>query len=243
MSGSQGDWFSARIVLVTGAASGIGKALIDALACHGVNVVALDIDEAALGDCCDAIESKGGRCLGVPFDLLKFEQYDALFLALKEQIPHLDGLIHCASSFKRCTPMQYAKHDDFRNMLDIHLTAPNMLTQSMLPLLRRAEAASIVFSTCDMAVEDQKNWHAYGMAKRALPYAAAMWQGEHPNKSYRFNCLNPGRVRTPLFGRAFKGILPSSIPLPETVVPAYLKLLHPDTASLRGQSLQCSDLC
>lgn len=237
------DWFSGRIVLVTGAASGIGAALIHALARRGVNVLALDIDETALGECCDAIEVGGGRCLGIPFDLLQFDQYDALFLALKEQVPHLDGLVHCASSFKRCTPMEYAKHDDFRTMLDIHLTAPNMLTQSMFPLLRRAEAASVVFTACDMTVDNQKNWHGYGMAKRALPYAASMWQGEHPNKPYRFNCLNPGRVRTPLFDRAFKGILRSSIPLPKTVVPAYLRLLHPDTANLRGQSLHCSDLC
>lgn len=236
------DWLSGRIVLVTGAASGIGKALIHALSKLGVHVVALDIDEAALASSCDKIEQEGGHCLGVPFDLLQFEQYDALFLALKDQIPHLDGLIHCASQFKRCSPMQYTKHENFRTMLDIHLTAPNMLTTSMLPLLRRAEAASIIFTTCDMSNEDQNNWHGYGMAKRALPYAAAMWQGEHPNKPYRFNCLNPGRVRTALFERAFKGILPSSIPLPETVVPAYLKLLNPVTASIRGQSLQCLDI-
>jgi len=70
-------WFADRIVLVTGAASGMGEALIYALAERGVNVLALDQDYQALSVCCDAIEAKGGRVLGVPFDLLQFDQYDA----------------------------------------------------------------------------------------------------------------------------------------------------------------------
>jgi len=236
------DWFSGRIILVTGAASGMGEALAHALAERGVSLLALDKDDKALAACCDAIEAKGGRVLGVPFDLLQFEQYDALFLALKDQVPHLDGVVHCASQFKRCTPMQYVENDDFRTMLDMHLSAPNLLTRSLLPLIKRAEAASVIFTACDMSSEDQNNWHGYGLAKRALPYAAAMWQGEHPDKPYRFNCLNPGKMRTPLFDRAFKGLLPSTIPLPETVVPAYLKLLSPATVELRGQLLHAKDL-
>jgi len=163
-------------------------------------------------------------------------------LSLKDQIPHLDGLVHCAAEIDRCTPMQYIKTEAFRKALDINLTAPNMLTQMMLPLLKRADAASIVFSTCDMVEEDQNNWHAYGMAKRALAYAAAMWQNEHAEKPYRFNCLNPGRVRTALFKRTFGGMHPAEVRAPVSVVPAYLYLLSDESKALRGQSLQATEL-
>lgn len=234
--------FDGQVFLVTGAASGIGEQLVLALASRNAHVVALDKSEAGLMALTDRVEQEGGRCLGVPFDLTAFDQYDSLFLALKDQIPHLDGLVHCAGYLKRCTPMQYVESKDFRAMLDIHLTAPNMLTQSLLPLIRRAESASVIFSSCDMSVEDQNNWHAYGLAKRALPYAASMWQGEHQSKPYRFNCLNPGQVQTETFSRAFKGLELSSIAMPESVVPAYLKLLSTDTLHVRGQSLQLADL-
>ena len=117
-----------------------------------------------------------------------------------------------------------------------------MLTQIMLPLLKHAESASIIFTSCDMINEDQANWHGYGLSKRALGYAAAMWQAEHADKAYRFNTLNPGRVRTELFMRAFGGMHPGEVPPASSVAPAYLYLLSNESSALRGQSLQASDL-
>ncbi|OIO66866.1 MAG: short-chain dehydrogenase [Zetaproteobacteria bacterium CG_4_9_14_3_um_filter_49_83] len=226
-----------RIIMVTGASSGLGQQVAIQAGAQGASIIALGRSEDGLEHTRERIEASGGRCLYVPFDLLKFEDYGKLFLALKDQIPHLDGLVHCAGSLDRCVPMQYIKVNDFRKMLDIHLTAPNMLTQSMLPLLRRAESASVIFTTCDMINEDQNNWHAYGFAKRAMNYVASMWQGEHPDKPYRFNTINPGRVRTELFRRAFAGLLATKIPLPAEVVPAYLHLLSDDSKDMRGQHL------
>lgn len=234
--------FKDRIIMVTGASDGIGQRVAVALGEAGANVIALARKEDGLQQTRDRIEELGGRCLCIPFDLMRFNDYGKLFLALKDQVPHLDGLVHCAGSIDRCTPMQYVKPDTFRQMLDIHLSAPNMLTQIMLPLLRRANAASIIFTSCDMINEDQANWHGYGLAKRALGYAAAMWQMEHPDAPYRFNTLNPGRVRTELFKRAFGGTHPKEVPAVSSVVPAYLYLLSDQSRDVRGQSLQASDL-
>ncbi|GAV19227.1 putative oxidoreductase YciK [Mariprofundus micogutta] len=234
--------FKDRIIMVTGASDGIGQQVAAALGEAGANVIALGRNEEGLQQTMERIEDSGGRCLCVPFDLLDFDNYGKLFLSLKDQIPHLDGLVHCAGSIDRCTPMQYVKSKDFRKMLDIHLTAPNMLTQIMLPLLKRAPAASIVFTSCDMIKEDQANWHAYGLAKRALAYAASMWQMESPDKPYRFNTLNPGRVRTALFKRTFGGEHPKMVPASSSVVPAYLYLLSDASKEQRGQSLHAADL-
>lgn len=234
--------FKDRIIMVTGASDGIGQQVAAALGEAGANVIALARNEDGLQQTQERIEELGGRCLCVPFDLYGFDNYGKLFLALKDQIPHLDGLVHCAGEIKRCTPMQYVKTENFRNMLDIHLTAPNMLTQIMFPLLKRAESASIIFTSCDMVDEDKTNWHGYGLAKRALAYAASMWQLEHPEKPYRFNTLNPGRVRTKLFKRTYGGELPDQVPPASSVVPAYLYLLSDESKSVRGQSLHARDL-
>jgi len=234
--------FKDRIIMVTGASDGIGQRVAAALGEAGANVIALGRNEDGLQQTLERIEELGGRCLCVPFDLMDFDDYGKLFLSLKDQIPHLDGLVHCAGSIDRCTPLQYVKTDVFRQMLDIHLTAPNMLTQIMLPLLKRAEAASIVFTTCDMVDKDQKNFHAYGFAKRALAYAAAVWQAEQPDKPYRFNTLNPGCVRTELFKRAFGGTHPKEVPAVSSVVPAYLYLLSDQSKELRGQTIHARDL-
>jgi len=234
--------FENKIIMITGASSGIGQHVAAALGEQGASVIALGRNEDGLGATQKRIEELGGRCLCIPFDLTHFDDYGKLFLALKDQVPHLDGLVHCAGSFDRCTPLQYIKIDKFRDALDIHLTAPNMLTQIMLPLLRRAESASIIFTSCDMINDDQNNWHAYGFAKRALGYVASMWQNEHPDKPYRFNTLNPGRVRTELFRRAYPGLLPTEAAEAASVTPAYLTLLSDDSQNLRGQTFNAADL-
>jgi NAD(P)-dependent dehydrogenase (short-subunit alcohol dehydrogenase family) len=228
--------------MITGASDGIGQPLAAALGEKGASVIALGRNEDGLRQTQERIEKFSGRCLCIPFDLINFDDYGKLFLALKDQVPHLDGLVHCAGSIDRCTPMQYVKAADFRAMLDLHLTAPNMLTQIMLPLLKRAEAASIIFTSCDMVDQNQTNWHGYGLAKRALAYAAAMWQAEHLDKPYRFNTLNPGRVRTELFKRAFGGTLPKEVPPASSVIPAYLYLLSDASKELRGQTIHARDL-
>jgi len=234
--------FKDRIVMVTGASDGIGQQLAAALGEAGASVIAIGRNEDGLQQTLERIEELGGRCLCVPFDLLKFDDYGKLFLSLKDQVPRLDGLVHCAGDLDRCTPMQYVKTEAFRKMLDINLTAPNMLTQMMLPLLKRADAASIIFTSCDMVDEDQANWHAYGLAKRALAYAAAMWQKEHAEQPYRFNTLNPGQVYTELFKRAFAGMHPSEVAQPSAAAAAYLYLLSDASKDLRGQSLHARDL-
>ncbi|NWF39780.1 SDR family NAD(P)-dependent oxidoreductase [Mariprofundus sp. NF] len=234
--------FKDRIIMVTGASDGIGQQVAVALGEAGASIIALGRSEDGLQQTMERIEELGGRCLCIPFDLNDFDNYGKLFLSLKDQVPHLDGLVHCAGDMDRCTPLQYVKVNDFRKMLDIHLTAPNMLTQIMFPLLRRAEAASVIFTSCEMVDKDMANWHGYGMAKRALGYAAAMWQMEHPDKPFRFNTLNPGRVRTKLFKRTYGGEHPDMVPPASSVTPAYLYLLSDESKQLRGQTVHASDL-
>jgi len=234
--------FENKIIMVTGASSGLGRAVAQQLGAEGASVIALGRNEEALARTQERVEEAGGRCLCIPFDLTDFDNYGKLFLALKDQIPHLDGLVHCGGSLDRCAPMQHVKSDAFRSALDVHLTAPNLLTQIMFPLLKRAEAASVIFTTCDMVEKDQPNWHGYGLAKRALGYAAAMWQAEHPSKPMRFNTINPGRMRTPSFERAYPGLPVTSVPVAADIAPAFLQILSDDAKEIRGQLLQASDL-
>jgi len=229
------------IIMVTGASAGLGRAVCIALGGQGANVIALARDADGLAGTQGMVEQAGGRCLCIPFDLLEFEAYDKLFLALKDQIPHLDGLIHCAGSLQYCTPMQYVKTDDFRSMLDIHLTAPNLLTRSLLPLIRRAPEATVIFTSCEMLDRDMANWHAYGLAKRALGYAAAMWHAEHADKPYRFVTINPGRMRTALFRRAYLGMHPSEVPAPEEAAEGFLHILTAAADAVNGKALQLED--
>jgi NAD(P)-dependent dehydrogenase (short-subunit alcohol dehydrogenase family) len=100
----------------------------------------------------------------------------------------------------------------------------------------------VIFTTCDMIDQDQPNWHGYGLAKRALGYAAAMWQAEHPTKAMRFNTINPGRMRTRSFERAYPGLSPATVPVAADIAPAFLQLLSDEAKDIRGQLLKATDL-
>ncbi|MBF0282776.1 MAG: SDR family NAD(P)-dependent oxidoreductase [Zetaproteobacteria bacterium] len=231
-----------KIFLVTGASSGLGRAIATLLGKAEANVIAIARGEEGLAVTQERVEQAGGRCLCIPFNLLKMDDYGKLFLALKDQVPHLDGIVHCAGFLTRCAPMQYVKPKKFQEMIDIHLTAPNLLTQMMFPLLKRSPAASVIFTSCDMATENQSNWHGYGLAKRALPYVAAMWQDEHPDKAMRFNTINPGRMRTPMFERAYPGLAPDTVPVAMEIAPAFIYMLSETANAYRGQHLQAAEL-
>jgi len=224
-----------RIYLITGASSGLGREVAVRLGAGGANVVALARNEDRLAETRDLVEAAGGRCLCVPLDLVRFDEYDKLFAALTEHIPHLDGIAHIAGSLKYCTPMRFAETKDFRQMLDLHLSAPNLLTRTLLPLLDRAGQASVIFTTCDMIERDIPNWHGYGLAKRALGLAAAMWQTEHPDTGLRFFTVNPGDMRTALFQRAYPGRVAEDVPLPSVAAEAFTRLLAGEGDEVRGQ--------
>jgi len=234
--------FAGRIFMVTGASSGLGRAICAALGREGANVLALARNEDALADTQAAVESAGGRCLAIPFDLTRYAEFPHLFDALKQQVPHLDGLVHAAGELNRCAPMRFVEATRFRRMIDINLTAPNLLTQALFPLLTQAATASVIFTTCDMAEQAQPNWHGYGLAKAALVHAAAMWQLEHPDTSIRFNAVNPGRMRTELMRRAFPGLDPMDVPPPEKAVAAFLYLLSDAARDIRGRHLSAAEL-
>jgi len=234
--------FTDRIIMVTGASAGLGRAICIALGEEGANVLALGRNEERLARTQAGVENAGGRCLAIPFDLARYGEFPSLFEALKQQVPHLDGIVHAAGELNRCAPMQHIEATRFRRMLDINLTAPNLLTQALFPLLERATGASVIFTTCDMAEEPQPNWHGYGLAKAALVQSAAMWQLEHPKKAIRFNAVNPGRMRTGLLKRAFPGLDAAAIPEPDGAVEAFLYLLSDASAGIRGGHFNARDL-
>ncbi len=231
-----------KIIMITGASSGFGQALSIACAKEGASILAVGRKEDALQTTQESVEAVGGRCLAIPFDLTQFDAYTGLVDALKEQVPHLDAVVHAAGAFDRCAPMAYVKPAEFRKMLDHHLTVPNLLTQALLPLLDRSAHASVLFLACEMSTEPAANWHAYGLAKAALVSAASMWQQEFVDKPYRFAAIDPGRMRTPLMQRAWGGLHPKTIPLPAEACEAFIRVLEDHSDRWCGDCVEAKEI-
>jgi NAD(P)-dependent dehydrogenase (short-subunit alcohol dehydrogenase family) len=120
--------------------------------------------------------------------------------------------------------------DVLRTVYEINVLAPLALTQLALPALRAANGV-LVNITSDAAVEGYEGWGGYGSGKAALEQASRVLAAEEPD--LRVWWIDPGDLRTRMHQEAFPGEDISDRPLPETVVPAFLQLLHDRPASGR----------
>jgi NAD(P)-dependent dehydrogenase (short-subunit alcohol dehydrogenase family) len=111
---------------------------------------------------------------------------------------------------------------DLRASLEVNVVAPLALTQLLLPDLRRL-GGSVLSVTSDAAIEAYAGWGGYGAAKAALEQACHVLAAEEP--AIRVWRVDPGDLRTRMHQQAFPGEDISDRPLPETVVPAFLRLI------------------
>ncbi len=234
-----------KIILVTGAANGIGKAVAKSYAQHGATVILVDKDEKGLEQTFDAIqENKGPEPILAPMDFLKSgpPQFGELADSIAKEFDHLDGITHCAAWLGTLTPLQLFNDEVWSKVLMVNLQAPYWLTRACFDLLTKAKNASVLFTTSDVGREPRAYWGAYSVAAAGLENLAATWSDElEDQKNFRINTLDPGPVQTKLRANAYPGDDPDKLPKPESVTPIYLYLMGIDSKNIQGQKLTVND--
>lgn len=218
-----------RIVLVTGAAEGLGRALALGAAAQGATLVLSDRNQSDLEPIYDAIESAGGAQPALlPLDL---EAADAEGLGKAADLVgdcfgRLDGLVHCAAFAPFLSRIDDYDASEWDRVLRINLTAPFLLTQACLPLLRASKDAAILFTSDRVGRAGKAYWGAFAAAKFGIEGLAQVLADELRGSSpIRVACIDPGILRTGLRARLYPGEDPRTLPAPATAVPLYLELL------------------
>jgi NAD(P)-dependent dehydrogenase (short-subunit alcohol dehydrogenase family) len=235
------DEFQGRVIAITGAGDGIGRALALAAAAHGAEVI-------LIGRTVRKLEEVHARIAGLqrapasiaPLDLetALAADYDALADALVGRYRRLDALVHVAGMLGVLAPIEQYDVPTWCHVLHVNLTAAFALTQVLLPALLAAEQPSIVFTTSGAARKASAYWGAYAVSKAALETLSGILAKELEGRA-RVNTLNPGPVRTRMRAQAFPAEDPRTLPAPETIVPSYLWLLSAVSRGVTGQSLDC----
>jgi len=199
------DSLVGRVVLVTGAAGGLGAAAAQAAAQAGATVILLGRKPAKLERLYDRIAAIGPEPVIYPMDLAGASAEDHAVLAqqIDEQLGRLDGVLHCAADFPGLTPFEHADPAVLARVLHVNLTARAWLSQACLPLLRRQSDAALVFVLDDPARVGQAYWGAYGAAQHAQRGLLASLHGETAAGPVRVSGLQPGPMRTALRARAY----------------------------------------
>jgi NAD(P)-dependent dehydrogenase (short-subunit alcohol dehydrogenase family) len=212
-----------RTALITGASAGLGHALATTLAEGGWGLV-LDARGADRLAAVAAELSRRTTVDAVPGSVTD-PAHRAELLAAVRRRGHLDLLVHNASELGGSPQPPLAELDSatFHAVLETNVVAPAALTRELLPELTAASGTVLAVSS-DAAVEHYEGWGAYGASKAALDHLVGTFAAEHP--SLRWYAVDPGDMRTAMHQAAFPGEDISDRPVPETVVPALLRLLE-----------------
>jgi NAD(P)-dependent dehydrogenase (short-subunit alcohol dehydrogenase family) len=234
------DELQGRVILITGANSGIGRAVAVSCAQHGATVLLLGRNGRQLNEVHTQIASECGaeRAAIVEFDLENAlaRDYDTLFTAIEQRYQRLDGLLHNAGLLGQLSPIEHYDVPTWCRVLQVNLTAPFVLTQILLPLLKRAADGSIVFTASGVGRVGRAYWGAYAVSKAGLESLRGMLAEElegEPN--LRINSVNPGRMRTAMRAAAYPAEDPNTLPAPAAVTAPFLYLLSAASRGVDGQ--------
>jgi NAD(P)-dependent dehydrogenase (short-subunit alcohol dehydrogenase family) len=216
------------LAIITGASRGLGLALARALAQRGW---ALVLDARGAGEL-ERVERELGaltEVVALAGDVAEDWHRHALVDAAGDDV---DLLVNNASVLGPSPQPTLAEYplDVLRQVYEVNTVAPLALAQRALPALRRAHGV-VVDITSDAAVEPYEGWGGYGSSKAALEQIGNVLGAEEPD--VRVYTFDPGDMRTRMHQEAFPGEDISDRPEPESVVPAFRRLLWEKPASGR----------
>lgn len=234
------DLLKDKVILITGAGDGIGRAAAMSYALHGATVVLHGRTLNKLEVIYDEIEGLGApqpAILPLQLSTATSHDYELLYDTLAQQFGRLDGILHNAGILGERTELAHYPIDEWDDVMAVNLRAPFVLTQELLPLLQKSENASVVFASSGVGREARAKWGAYSVSKIAIEAVSQLFAKENVYPNIRFNCINPGATRTAMRAKAYPDEDPKTLATPEMLMPAYLYLMGEDSFELNGQSI------
>ena len=202
-----------RVMLITGAAGGLGSALSMVAAVNGWQVIMLDKNKRGLEKHYDAIVSAGGNePILQPLDLSAMGPADCqqLVTAVQQQCTGLDALVHCAVSFSGLQPLDLVVPEGWLEQMQVNVNAPWLLSVSFLPLLRARAVSSLIF-VLDEQAKSKALWGAYGVSKAAVQALADHFRAELINTKVCVHAVEPGPMRTSLRSSVYHSENPAEV--------------------------------
>ena len=231
-----------RIVLITGASRGIGKAVALECARLGATVLLLAKTLDRLEKVYDEImELKLAQpaILNTDLEIAGAEDYMKVAEAIHEEYGRLDALLHNAGRVGGLTPLAQTPLDNWSKLISLHIHAPFLLTNACLPLLHKSLDPSILFTVDET---NKAYWGAYGVSKAGqLSLLSILADELDGDRKIRVNGIHPGKVRTDLRTHNYPGVNPSEFTPVENITAPFIYFLNKDSKGVTNTVHQIAE--
>jgi NAD(P)-dependent dehydrogenase (short-subunit alcohol dehydrogenase family) len=238
-----------KAAIVTGAASGLGRAMALGLVESGMDVVAVDRNATALAALAPAAARFPGAVLPLTADLTEPDAFDRIAATALEKCGRIDVLINNAGigqasvrADQRRNPIRFweATPDQWSRFLAVNATAPIMMARAVVPHMLRAREGRIITVTTSLGTMVRAGYLLYGASKAAAESATAILAADLAGTGVTANVLVPGGVtNTPLVGDDAGER--SKMLQPEIMVPPLLWLISDAAAAVTARRFVAAD--
>ena len=237
------DLLKDRVVLITGAGQGLGRAAALTYANYGATVILHGRKVKKLESVYDEIEAiDKAQALIYPLDLEQAEEADFAVIAqaIEQQLGRLDGILHNAAFLHGLSPLENQTVQQWRTMLQVNLITPFALTKACLPLLKASPDASVIMTSSSHGHKPSAYWGGFTVVKAGIEALVKVQADEWESMpNLRINTIVPGIVNSPQRAKTHPGEIKQTMRQPEDLMTTYLYFMGPDSKGVSGQTVPC----
>lgn len=231
-----------KVVMITGASKGLGRALTLAFAKEGARLAICSRSEQGLKEVKAEAEANGAEVLAVTADISKTRDVERFVALTEEAFGHIDVLINNASILGP-SPMPLLldyPEEDFAEVLRVNSISPFLVTRRVLPGMLQRNQGSIINVTSEAGHVGYAGWGAYGISKFAVEGLTETWADELSSTKLRVNMVDPGEMDTEMHRLA---VPDCDYPLakPEEVIEVFLYLASERSSGINGQRFEAQE--
>jgi NAD(P)-dependent dehydrogenase (short-subunit alcohol dehydrogenase family) len=228
-----------KVVMITGASRGLGRALALAFAREGATLVINSRSEDSLGPVAGEAEEMGAEVLAIPADVSVEADVEGLVEESVRRFGRIDVLVNNAGILGPRVAIEEYPEDEWRRVLDANLTAPFLLAKATIPYI--SEGGSIINMTSGVSVEGRAEWGAYSVSKFGLEGLTQILAAELEERGIRVNSVDPGGMRTEMRAAAYPDEDPTSRITPEENTAVFLYLASDESSEVTGERFKAQE--
>lgn len=228
-----------KVVMITGASQGLGKALTLACAEEGANLVISSRNAGSLDPVAEEAEGSGVKVLAIPGDVSRSTHVEMLVEAALERFGRIDVLVNNAGLLGPRVPIEEYPEDEWRKVLEANLTGPFLVARAVVPYM--PEGGSIVNVTSGVSIEGRPRWGAYSVSKFGVEGLTQILAAELEERGIRVNSVDPGGMRTQMRAAAYPDEDPNTLVTPEENTAVFLYLASDESRNVTGERFKAQE--